>query len=79
MSYYDVIKRRVHNMKIFMFCIMTLVDGNTMIYQYSETFNSKFACQNQARIEAAHVSDPSKEMTSVNFVCDTKENLKNYI
>ena len=66
-------------MKIFMFCIMTLVDGNTMIYQYSETFNSKFACQNQARIEAAHASDPSKEMTSVNFVCDTKENLKSYI
>ena len=50
-----------------------------MIYQYSETFNSKFACQNQARIEAAHASDPSKEMTSVTFVCDTKENLKNYI
>ena len=45
MSYYDVIERRLHNMKIFMFCIMTLVDGNTMIYQYSETFNSKFACQ----------------------------------
>ena len=66
-------------MKIFMFCIMTLVDGNTMIYQYSETFNSKFACQNHARIEAAYAIGLSKDMTSVNFVCDTKENLKNYI
>ena len=66
-------------MKIFMFCIMTLTDGNTMIYQYSETFNSKFACQNQARIEAAHISESTADMTSVTFVCDTKENLKNYI
>ena len=66
-------------MKIFMFCIMTLVDGNTMIYQYSETFNSKFACQNQARIEAANISEPTSDMTSVTFVCDAKENLKNYI
>ena len=66
-------------MKIFMFCIMTLVDGNTMIYQYSEAFNSKFACQNQARIEAAHASLPSSDFKNVHFVCDTKENLKNYI
>ncbi len=66
-------------MKIFMFCIMTLTDGNTTIYQYSETFNSKFACQNQARIEAAHASFPSSDFKNVNFVCDTKENLKNYI
>lgn len=69
----------LHGMKIIMFCIMTLADGNTMIYKYSEQFDSKFACQNQARIEAAHASEPSHEMTSVTFVCDTKENLKNYI
>ena len=69
----------LHGMKIIMFCIMTLTDGNTMIYKYAEQFDSKFACQNQARIEAAHLSEPSPEMTSVTFVCDTKENLKNYI
>ena len=66
-------------MKVFMFCIMTLADGNTMIYQYAESFTSKFACQNQARIEAKHTSKPNPDMTSVTFVCETKENLKNHI
>lgn len=66
-------------MKIFMFCIMALADGNTMIYKYEESFTSKFTCQNQARIEASNASLPSSEFKTVRFVCDTKENLKNYI
>ena len=66
-------------MKIFMFCIMLMMDGNTIIYKYEESFTSKFACQNQARIEASNASLPSNDFKNVHFVCDTKENLKNYI
>lgn len=65
-------------MKIIMFCIMTYMDGSTVIYKYQDQFDTRFACTSQARIEAKNVSFDER-LTNINFVCDTKENLHNYL
>ena len=66
-------------MKIFMFCIMTLTDGSTMIHMKEGNYDSIQACEKQAYLEAKNMSAPIEHFQKVNFTCTTKENLKNYI
>ena len=66
-------------MKIFMFCIMTLVDGSTMIHMKEKEYNSIQDCEKQTYIDARNMSAPIDRFQKVNFTCTTKENLPNYI
>lgn len=62
-------------MKIFIFCIMTMIDGPATTYQYKESFTSAFDCNKQAQIEMEKMSkQDTSDMKNVEFFCGTSEN-----
>lgn len=58
-------------MKIFLFCIMVTASDSQLIYQYKESFTSRFECERQAYFEAE--KNGSGDNKSVNYYCGTSE------
>ena len=65
-------------MKIFLFCIMITASDNQLIYQYKESFASRFECERQAYFEAE--KNGAGDNKSSNYYCGTSEQfVKKYI
>lgn len=61
-------------MKIFIFCIMTMLDGQVINYQYKESFTSGFECNKQAQVEMGKMAmKDNSDMQNIEFFCGTAD------
>lgn len=61
-------------MKIFIFCIMTMLNDDVITYQYKESFTSGFECLKQAEIEADRMrTKDTSEQKDIEFFCGTSK------